>query len=222
MEYVLGAVGGLLVGAIVAYLLASRKNRSFEADARREADGIKQRLLDEARSEVARTKAEYAEEQLNKRREFDKELKASLEDSRSVEKRLEKREELIDRKLQLLERREGDLTRKDQDLVKLEQKRQEQLREAEGKNAEMSGLIEEERHKLHTITGMTLDQARATLLQRVERDIATEVAEMTTRAINRAKENADGEARKVILNVIQRVTRQGRPQHPRLRESHRY
>src|SRR5436853_9212 len=66
-------------------------------------------------------------------------------------------------------------------------------------------LIDEERHKLQQISSMTPDQAKQLLLQRVERDIATEVAELTTRAVNRAKENAQVDARKIILNTIQRL-----------------
>src|SRR5262249_50103194 len=104
-----------------------------------------------------------------------------------------------------LERREQDFTRKDQDLAKVEERRQQQLKEAEGKNAEMTKLIDEERRKLQTISQLTPDQAKALLMQRVERDIAAEVAELTARAVNRAKEHADGDARKIILNTIQRL-----------------
>jgi ribonuclease Y len=194
-----------VLGYLIAALILKTKNQLQEADVRKEADALKQRLLDEARADAAKIKAETAEEQLKKRREFDRELKELLEESRATDKRLEKREELIDRKLNTLERREQDIQRKEQDGVKLEQKRQEQLKEAEAKNATMTELIDDERRKLQTIAGMTPDQAKVLLLQRVERDIASEVAEMTNRAVNRAKENAEAEARKVIINTIQRL-----------------
>ncbi|MGD0091771.1 MAG: ribonuclease Y [Planctomycetota bacterium] len=205
MGYVVATIVGLIVGAAVSALLTKKKQQSHEDLARREAEVLKERVLGEARTEAARTKAEAAAEQLKERREFDKELKDLLEESRNTEKRLEKREDLIDRKLQALERREQDLVRKEQESVKLEQKRQEQLKDAEKKNRDMSALIDEERLKLQSIAGMTPDQAKALLLQRVERDIASEVAELTARAINRARENAELEARKLILNTIQRV-----------------
>ncbi|HYF51257.1 MAG TPA: ribonuclease Y [Planctomycetota bacterium] len=196
---------GLVIGGIIATLIAKANHSRHDAEARKEAEQLKGRLMEEARAEAAKLKAEYAEEQLKKRREFDKELKETLEEQRNTEKRLEKREELIDRKLQTLERREGDPKNKEQDLAKLETKRQEQLKDAEQKNKEMTRMIDEERHKLQTISGLTPDQAKALLLQRVERDIATEVAELTTRAVNRAKENAQVDARKIILNTIQRL-----------------
>ena len=199
------ACAGALVGFIVAMLFVKGKAKTYEAEARREADSLRQRLSDEARAEVAKSKADHAEEQLKKRREFDKELKESLDENRNAEKRLEKREEMIDRKLQTQERRELDFARKEADIAKAEQRRLELLKEADDKNLEMTKLIDEERRKLQTIAGLTPDQAKALLLQRVERDIATEVAELTARAVNRARENAEVDSRKIILNTIQRL-----------------
>jgi len=206
LGYIIGSgLGGLIVGWLISGSLSKNKHQAYDTDARKEAETVKQRLLDEARAEAAKVKADAAEEQLKKRKEFDKELKELLDESRNSEKRLEKREELIDRKLPTLERREQEIGRKEQDAAKIEQKRQDQLKEAEAKNQEMTELINEERRKLQTIASITPDQAKALLLQRVERDIATEVAELTTRAINRAKENAAVDARKIILNTIQRL-----------------
>lgn len=202
---IVGSIVGLMIGALFMALVNKSKSKTYEEEARKEAESLRQRLNDEARAEVAKTKAEYAEEQLKKRREFDKELKEALEENRNTEKRLEKREELIDRKLQTLERREQDLARKDQESTKADTRRQELLKDTERKNSEMTQLIDEERRKLQTIAGMTPDQAKVLLLQRVERDIASEVAELTNRAVNRAKENAEVDARKIILNTIQRL-----------------
>ncbi|MFH0938580.1 MAG: ribonuclease Y [Planctomycetota bacterium] len=205
VPYLVGCVGGLIVGAILVALMLKSRNKTIKTDGDGEATLLKQRLLDEARAEIARRKADYAEEQLKKRREFDHELKTLLEESRNIEKRLEKREVMIDRKLQIIERREQDLTRNEQESVKTDQKRQELLKEVEAKNREMAVLIDDERKKLQSIAGMSTEQARTQLLQRVERDIAIEVNDLTVRAINRVKENANAEARKIILNTIQRL-----------------
>jgi ribonuclease Y len=205
LQYILGGIGGLVIGSIAATLLARRQHQAHEETARKEAAATKAGLTSEALADVARMKAEAAEEQLKKRREFDKELKALLDESRATEKRLEKREDLIDRKLQAIERREQEAVRKEQEIAKLEQKRQEQLKEIEKKNHDMSLLLDEERHKLQSVAGMTLDQAKTLLLQRVESDIASEVAELTARAANRARERAEEEARKIVLNTMQRL-----------------
>src|SRR5258708_21650456 len=168
LGYIIGSgLGGLIVGWLISGALSKNKHQAYDTEARKEAEIVKQRLLDEARAEAAKAKAEAAKEQLKKRKEFDKELKELLEESRNTEKRLEKREELIDRKLQTLERREQEIGRKEQDAAKIEQKRQDQLKEAEAKNQEMTELINEERRKLQTIATITPDQAKALLLHAV-------------------------------------------------------
>lgn len=205
-EYVLGGgVVGLVIGFVIAHLIGKSKHQAHEAEARKEAELVKQRLLEEARADAAKIKAESAEEQLKKRREFDKELSDLKEENRNTEKRLEKREELIDRKLQTIERREQDIVRKEQDAGKIETRRNELLKEAETRSGELNKLIDEERVKLSKISSVTPDQAKTMLMQRVERDIAGEINELTLRAINRAKENAEVDSRKIILNTIQRL-----------------
>ncbi|HLX63074.1 MAG TPA: ribonuclease Y [Planctomycetota bacterium] len=205
MDYFVGGIIGLMAGIVVAWLFGRGKHQEFEANARKDAESVKQRLLDEARAEAAKLKADNAEEQLKRRRDFDKELNDLKEENRSTEKRLEKREELIDRKLQTLERREQDHARKEQEGGKLEQKRQELLKEAEARSQEMVKLVDEERRKLTTISSLTPDQAKAMLMKRVERDIEGEINELMQRAVNRAREYAEVDARKIILNTIQRL-----------------
>src|SRR5437773_837784 len=106
IPYIVGGVAGVIIGWLFADLASRKKSQAYEAETRKEAEILKQRLMDEARADLAKLKAEGAEEQLKKRREFDKELKELQEESRNTEKRLEKREEKIDRKLQTQERRE--------------------------------------------------------------------------------------------------------------------
>ena len=205
-EYLLGgAVVGLIAGWIIATLIGNSRHHAHELEARKEAELVKQKLLEEARADASKIKAESAEEQLKRRRDFDKDLNEQREESRNTEKRLEKREELIDRKLTTIERREQDAARKEQDAGKLEEKRKELLKEAEGHTVELNKLIDEERIKLTKISSITPDQAKTLLLQRVERDIASEINELTLRSINRAKENAEVDSRKIILNTIQRL-----------------
>ena len=193
-----GAAGGAVVGAgLVAAWLKGAKAQ-VEARYKEESERNKQRAMDEGRVEIAKMKVEESEGFLKRRKEFEKELKAGQDEVREAEKRLEKREDMLDRKLSTLER-------KDQELKALEQKRQEQLKVFESRRLALDQVYEEQKHKLQSIAGLAPEQAKALLLERVHADIAVEVAEMTQRALNRAKEHADVDARKIILNSIQRL-----------------
>ncbi|MCW8129727.1 MAG: ribonuclease Y [Planctomycetota bacterium] len=194
----IGIAGGAVVGGLIASTLMKGNRDKLEAQAREEGERLKQRMQDEARAEVAKLRAEESESALKRRKEFEKEIKAQQDEVREAEKRLEKREDMLDRKLSTIERKE-------QDIARLEQKRQEQVASIEARKKELDLMYEDEKRKLQTISQLTPDQAKAMLLERVKSDIEVEVVEMTNRALNRAKENADADARKIILNTIQRL-----------------
>jgi ribonuclease Y len=200
-----GAVAGAVVAGITVGILAGRRRTRHEEEARQEAERIRARLIEEGRTEVARLKADEADNILKRRKELDREFKDQSEELRALEKRLEKREDLLDRKLGDLERKDQDLQRKDQDLKALEQKRLEGLKALDAGKQDLQNMIAEERRKLETISGLTPEMAKNILLERVQAEVAAEAAELTMRVLNRAKEQADGEARKVILNTIQRL-----------------
>ncbi|MBI3829633.1 MAG: DUF3552 domain-containing protein, partial [Planctomycetes bacterium] len=193
---------GLAAGAAASGLIVSSimkgSHAKHEAEAKLEGERNKQRLMDEARADVAKLRADESEGALKRRKEFEKEIKTAQDESREAEKRLEKREDMLDRKLSTLERKE-------QDLQRLEQKRQEQMTSIEARKKELDVMYEDEKRRLQTIAQLTPDQAKNMLLERVKADIEVEVVEMTNRALNRAKENADVDARKIILNTIQRL-----------------
>ncbi|MCK6472940.1 MAG: ribonuclease Y [Planctomycetes bacterium] len=198
VSIITGAVGGVVAGGILASLvMKGNKSKQLE-ETKAEAERTRQRMIEEGRAEIARLKAEEAEAQLKNRKEMDKELKQGLDELRAAEKRLERREDLLDRKLNVVERKE-------QEVEQLEAKRKELMAGIQTKNEELDRMIADERVKLQKIASLTTEQAKAMLLQRVESDIASEVAELTQRALNRAKEAAEQESRKVILNTIQRL-----------------
>ncbi|GMV82308.1 MAG: ribonuclease Y [Planctomycetota bacterium] len=191
-------IAGLIVGGFAGMMSARGNRDKLIAEARQEAERTKQRLLDESRSELARMRAEETENLLKQRKDMEKEFKESTEEIRNSEKRLQGRENLLDKKL-------GQLERKEQDLERLEQRRKQAAEQADKRAAELEEMYKEERHKLEKISGLTPEQAKQMLMQRVEADIAVEANELTIRALNRAKENVENDARKMILNSIQRL-----------------
>jgi len=202
----LGALAGVTAGGVVVGLLMRSRRGRIEEDARREAEQTKQRLIEEGKAEAARLKADESENILTRRKEMEKELRRNQDELRAAEKRLEKREDLLDRKLSDLERKDEKLQQRRSDLDELEKKRQDLLKSIEGRRADLEDMIEDERRKLTAISGLTPEMAKGILLERVEADIAGEIAEMTMRAVNRAKEHADDEARKVLIHTIQKIS----------------
>jgi ribonuclease Y len=71
--------------------------------------------------------------------------------------------------------------------------------------AEVAEVLEEQKSALTTLSGMTREEARTMLLEKIERDLEVEHANMVSRMLDRVKKEADEEAREVIATAIQRV-----------------
>jgi len=194
----LGGAAGAALGAFLSAALKKGARNKIEQEVQEQAERNKQRIIDEARAEIAKLKADESESQLKRRKDLEREQKTAQDELREADKRLQKREDMLDRKLVAIEKKE-------QDVQRLEQQRQEQIQAAETRKQQLDLIYAEEKSKLQSIAGLTIEQAKQLLLERVKSTLEIEVAEMTSRAVNRAKEHAQEDSRKIILNTIQRV-----------------
>ncbi len=183
----LALVIGILLGVFIRKMfLESEAKRSREsaerilADAEKQAETLKKEALLEAKDDIYRMKAE-AEEEVKERR---KELGA-------LENRLLQREESLDRRTESLDQREHQLSSMQGQI----QKQEDELRQA----------VEEERARLEALAGMTRDEARALLMNRIEDDVKHDAAAMIRETESRAREEADKKARNIVGIAIQRV-----------------
>ena len=189
---------GCVIGATAIHLATKRREGRDRERLKSEAETVKGRIIEEGRAEVAKAKAHAAEECLKARQELEKEIRDAREELRRAEKKIERREDLVDQKMRQVEQKEAEL-------AKLEQRRLEALKEAEARRAELERMAIEEREKLSRISGLSAEQAKRMLMERIEAESSKEIAELSARAVKRARENADAEARKVVLEAIQRI-----------------
>lgn len=197
LVWVGAALGGCVIGAVLAYLfqrlVAGQSISSAKAEARR--------LIEQAESEATtaaeRIKVDAERTVLDRKAAFDQEVEETRKELRESERRVAKREDLIDRK-------EDALTIKEQTLSKTADK----LAQREGRVTEREGevekLLEEQTQKLVQIADMTRDEARERLLERVESESRLEVAKIVRKVNEEAEAEAKEKAREVTLMAIQR------------------
>ncbi|MHC4248149.1 MAG: ribonuclease Y [Planctomycetota bacterium] len=198
MEYAITAAitavvaGG--IGALLSYLLRSRNTREQEKSA--------QTLLDEAKrsTESARKEAEVKarDELLAAREALDAEGKELRKEIGEQQKRIVKREDILDSKLSLLDKKEDAAE-------KAQRRAQEMQKEAEGLRQELSKKIDEQLQELQRVGRLSRDEARKELLQRVEESIRGEAAELVRRSLERAKTEAEDQAKSVVLDSVHRL-----------------
>jgi len=190
---ILFALAGLAVGALAVHL-TSRITR--QGAAKRASE-----ILSEARAEAERIRKEAeiaAKEEIIKRREaLEAELNAQRAELREMEKRLSKREDSLDRKVEVLNKKEHYIESLERSLA---QKR----KEISSEQAELERLMEEERTLLQKISQLSKEEATRLLLERLDREMEKECAELIQQRLAKARETAEREARKILGLAIQR------------------
>lgn len=113
------------------------------------------------------------------------------------ENRLLQKEENLDRKDELLDNRESMLEKKEDSLAE----RQQHIEEMESKVDEM---VRTQKAELERISGLTREEARSIILERVENELSHETALMIKEHEIRVKEEADKKAKEILSLAIQR------------------
>ncbi|HUF36018.1 MAG TPA: ribonuclease Y [Gemmatimonadales bacterium] len=201
----LPALAGVAAGLVVALLFIAGYTRSQ----RRSASGI----LAAARADADRLRADGAREAdasradalvaarmetLKLREDLDREIQRRREEFERLERRADERARAQDRKVEEFEARERGFVQREESLVQREQA----LRAREG---EADRLAQEQRVKLERIAGLTTEDARREILQRVEDEARTQAAALVRDIKEQARKGADREARRIISIAIQRL-----------------
>jgi len=182
-----GAAGGIMV---LLARKAAREGRAqaqvILAEARLQAEGIRKEADLQAK-----------EEALGRRELLDREIEEARRAQRELERRLEKRNDLLDQKLEMINKKEREFETVQRFLAD----RQEEL---DRRALELKQVLSEQRDVLHRIAGLGPDEARGLLLVRIEEDLQQEIGARVLRHEQAVKETAAIKAREILATSIQR------------------
>lgn len=188
-------VVGLLVGGggIYAIVVATGAGAGKKAE----------KLLNDAKKEAEKHKRdsilELKEESYKLKQETDKEIKEKKLELASSEERLLVREQSLDKREEMLQQRDNMLVQKDNNLNALQKQIQE-------KELKMDDLLKKEMEKLENIAKFSKEQAHALILERVETDMAKEIALLIKEKEAEAKLEVDKKAKNLLVNSMQRYS----------------
>ena len=148
-------------------------------EATHKAEEKKKEAVLEAKEEIIRLKSE-----------LDKEVRDRRSEVSRLERRVNQREEAFDKKLDNLEAREEALNEK--------------YKEAERLEAEANEMHARQKDELERVAGMTSDEAKQILIDRVQKDAYHDAAVMVREVEAKAKEEADKRARDIVSLAIQK------------------
>ncbi|HET7586114.1 MAG TPA: ribonuclease Y [Gemmatimonadaceae bacterium] len=196
----------LLVAAAAFFMLGMSRGRDAErrtqAAARATAQDEARRIVDEATREAdtLRKSAVVAgkEETIRLRENWEAEAARRRDELERAEQRVQEREEHLDRKLDILEQREKELGRQKQELGGRE-------RAVTDRQQELDRLVADERRRLEQLAGMSAQDARNELMQRMEEEAQAAAANRLREIRESARRSAEREARRIVALAVQRI-----------------
>lgn len=191
MEIALGTVVGLIVGVGLAFiiqntLLKKKKNALLE-EAEREAENIRKDKIIQAKERFNQLKQEHE----NKIKDRERKLQSAEDRAKAKDKKASKMLGDIHRKEQSISDKEKALDEK----IELNRKKQEELDKIQEKRA----------NELSKISGIDKEEAKKQLMDALKDEARTDAMAHIKEIVDEAKLNANKEAKKIIIQSIQRI-----------------
>jgi ribonuclease Y len=194
---VVGVVGALLLAWLWRVVYFKRAQAMLD-EARRNGDRLLEDARKQAESRVKEADLEAKEKLLQMRSDFDRQAQQRREEMKNSERRLQQKEESLDKKTQQVESRIAEVETRDRSLNVRE-------KDVEKRESELTALIDEQRHKLEQISGLTIEQAKQELIRGIENEAKLEAAQIVKRIETEATELGNLKARKILGMAIQRM-----------------
>ena len=190
---VLVLVAAAVTGAICFYLGGENRKRTAEAklgSAEEEAKRIVNDAIKSAEQKRKETIIEAKDEAFRLKSEADKEIKDRRAEVSRQERRMDQKEEALDKRTAAMERKEEDLKRRTETVeARLDELEQLKMRQTE---------------KLETIAAMSKEDARAVLLKQVDDELTHEKAMKISAYQANMKDECDQIARDLVGQAIAR------------------
>lgn len=179
-------LGCILGYVIFRYVIKGKYNGMIEA-ANKEAEVLKEKKL-----------LEVKEKFLNKKSELEKEVNARNQRIQQNENKLKQREISLNQ-------RQEELGRRKQEVEQNQQRIENEKKLLSIKQEELEKMQLQERAKLEELSGLSAEEAKERLIESLKDEAKMDAASYVNEIIDEAKLNANQQAKKIVIQTIQRV-----------------
>ena len=188
---VLGAVGGLVLGGVLMFMILDRmlksRKKSIIEEAKKEGQSIKKDKILQAKEKFHQLKQDH-ERKVN---EENRKIQSRTDSIKSKEKTLSRQ----------IEQNKG----KEKNLEKLQNQLDDQLNLVSRQKGELEKLTEQYVEQLESVSGLSKDEAKEKMVTTLKDEAKTEAVAHIKDIMDEAKMNASKEAKKIVIQTIQRV-----------------
>jgi len=234
MEIVTGVIIGLVIGGIAAYFFASQNNKKRVEESNRQADlaiqearltakriedeaAVKaEKIISRAESENERIKQQKIQEAKERYAQMRQELETEKTQHQlklkemeievvALQKDLKAEQDAFQSRVDEVNARKSELENREIELGTLRENLDKQLKIVQKKKEELDAANEERIKALENIAKLSQQDAKDQLLEAVRAKSESEVMAIVKEAVSQAKLNASKEAKKIVIQTIQRM-----------------
>ncbi len=184
---ILSAIGAATITWFVVHNVLNGRTKRMLQEAAAEAEVMKKNKLLEAKEQFVNLRAEY-----------EKEVAARNAKLQQAESRLQQRELTINQK-------QSEWQRKNTELDAIKENLDSQVELVEHKKKELETLHRKELQQLEAISALSAEQAKEKLIESLKDEAKTDAMSFVNEIMEEAKMNANKEAKRIIIQTIQRV-----------------
>jgi ribonuclease Y len=197
MSPVLASIITAVIVFVLAVALVKIIDRLRVKDAENQAKEILTRAEREAVNRTKEAELEIKEKALHHKAETERELNKLRDELRDRERVLDKRHETV-------ESQSEDLRKQERHVESTQRRLTEKLEEIARKNDELNKALDQQRNILHSLSGLSREEATRRLLTLLEEELASETGSIILRHERRMQEVCEVKSREILLTAIQR------------------
>jgi len=191
MEIVIGLLIGVIGGGIGAFILQNsllkKKREQIVQTAQSEAESIKKEKILQAKEQFLKLKEEHETSVKDKDRKL-----------QSLEDKVKSKENTLNSKIE-------ELGRKEKEVIKIQSDFDVKLQSLDLKHEELDKIQQKRVLELSKLSGLSSDDAKAQLMDALKDEARTGAMVHIKEIMEEAKLNANVEAKKIVIQAIQRV-----------------
>lgn len=178
---------GIAVGYVIFRYVMKQAYNKLLAEAEKQAERIKSEKLREVKEKFQ-----------SKKQELDHEVQQRNSRLQQMESKIKQREAV-------LTQRQEEQAHKKQELDNEKQNIEAQKQNIERKKQELDVMQAEERARLESISGLSVEEAKNSLIESLKDEAKTQAQQYINEIVDDAKMTANKEAKRIIIQSIQRV-----------------
>ena len=193
--------GGVFAGKV----FFSKANKNFEDEAKRKADDILKNAEVSAENLKKDRMLEAKENFLRLRGEFEEETQAKKGILQENEQILREKERVLAQQQEQQKLADQDLQAQKQSIQSKEDNYRKKLEEVEKKRAEADEMLANQISQLEKIANLSAAEAREQIMEALKAEAESKASSLVKQAIEEAKLTATKEAKKIVIETIQRT-----------------